>query len=63
MKPRGLFYIGLRFHMTIKADRSVVSHTEYKSKHRIKYEKEIQEKIESNQSYKIKTITNVNITM
>ena len=43
MKPIGLFYIGLLFH-TIKADRSVVSHTEYKSKHRIKYEKEIQEK-------------------
>ena len=42
MKPRGLFYIGLLFH-TIKTDRSVVSHTEYKSKHRIKYEKEIQE--------------------
>jgi hypothetical protein len=49
MKPRGLFYFGLLFH-TIKADRSVVSHTEYKSKHRIKYEKEIQEKKESNQS-------------
>ena len=44
MKPRGLFYIGLLFH-TIKADIpvSVVSHIEYKSKHRIKYEKEIQE--------------------
>jgi hypothetical protein len=43
MKPRGLFYIGLLLY-AIKTDRSVVSHTEYKSKHRIKYEIEIQEK-------------------
>ena len=60
MKPRGLFYIGLLFH-TIKADRSVVSHTEYKSKHRIKYEKEMQEKKKVTNHKK--TITNVNITM